>query len=298
MSVTKRVVTLISLAGLILLGAVDARAQIFVSSGGPNGGTVGEYSLSGQLIAPELIVSSTGIHGLVAADDHLFVLGDSGIGEYGMDGTPVNANLIANSSIGGMAISNGLIYITTGGKIATYNLDGQLVNGSLASGVTGGLIAVGGGDIFVFTPNFAASTGAIAKYTTSGALVNSSLVFVPTPFASSLVATGDSLFSSAGGSNVRYAHDGTVLNSYAVSLQDPSIIAVSGDTVLVSNYVNTIREFTLSGQSVNSDLITLPQGYAFIGGMAIVPEPSAALMLVVGAGLLLSFRKVTGPPLG
>jgi hypothetical protein len=103
--------------------------------------------------------------------------------------------------------------------IAGAGTSGATVNASLVSGSGEGLhgplgVAVSGSDFFV--ANY--STGTIAEYTTSGTLVNASLI------------TG---------------------------LSNPSDVAVSGSDLFVAEETSgTVGEYTTSGDVVNASLVT------------------------------------------
>ena len=62
------------------------------------------------------------------------------IGEYGLDGSTINASLISGlNKPAGLAISGGDIFVANNGNntIGEYGLDGSTVNASLISGLNG-----------------------------------------------------------------------------------------------------------------------------------------------------------------
>jgi DNA-binding beta-propeller fold protein YncE len=100
------------------------------------------------------------------------------VGEYGLDGSPVNASLISGLDYPvGIAISGSDLYVANGydgnNTIGEYTTSGAVVNTSLISGLNGPWgIAVSGNDLFVANQN----NGTVGEYTTSGQTVNASLI--------------------------------------------------------------------------------------------------------------------------
>jgi autotransporter-associated beta strand protein len=120
--------------------------------------------------------------------------------------------------------------------------------------------AAGGGTIYVTNAN----SGTIGEYTTSGAVVNASLISgLNGP--SDIVVSGSDLFvtNTASGTNGtigEYTTLGAVVNASLVTgLYQPQGLALSGTDLFVGNYGNgsgSIGEYTTSGATVNPALIS------------------------------------------
>ena len=113
----------------------------------------------------------------------------------------------------------------------------------------------------------------IGKYTTSGAVVNASLISglaLPLDIAVSrsdlFVANYDS------GTIGEYTTSGATVNASLISGVRPTGIAVSGSDLFVVNFSGTIGEYTTSGATVNASLIS---GLSFPEGIA-VPDQTCS----------------------
>lgn len=130
----------------------------------------------------------------------IFVASASGtIGEYGLDGSPVNASLISGlASPSGIAVSGNDVFVANNnGTIGEYTTSGATVNASLISGLGDPwAVAVSGDDLFVLN----AENESIGEYTTSGGTVNAALItglsdpigitIVPEPSVLALILSG------------------------------------------------------------------------------------------------------------
>ncbi len=124
------------------------------------------------------VVFPVGLIALAGAARGQFLVTNPGsgtIGEYNLDGTPVNPALISGLSgyPEGMAIaiSTSHLYVAnfSSGTIGEYNLDGTPVNPALVSGLNEpSCIALSGSSLYV--TNF--GSGTIGQYNLDGALVN------------------------------------------------------------------------------------------------------------------------------
>jgi hypothetical protein len=156
-------------------------------------------------------------------------------------------------------------------------------------------IAVSGSNLFVTN----CYNNTIGEYTTSGAVVNASLVSgsgLADP--GGIAVSGSDLFVANWntGTISEYTTSGAVVNPSLISgLAYPVGVAVSGDKLYVTNlYADTIGEYTTSGAVVNASLISGLSGNPW--GIAVaqdVPEPSSAALLfsfvAVGSLGLLAF---------
>jgi hypothetical protein len=212
---------------------VPAYGQIYVAD--YYGNTVGEYSLSGAPINTSLIPGLSEPFQLAASGDDLFVgtLGNVGglyaVGEYTLSGAAVNPSLITG------------------------------LNTPTTTGPSG--LAVSGNDLFVgSTANYAGSgAGTIAEYTTSGALVNPSLVSgLNYPYK--LAVSGNNLFEAdyeSGVVNEFTTSGATVASPLINSGTGTSAVAISGNKLFVANFgAGTVSEYTTSGALVNASFLT------------------------------------------
>lgn len=119
--------------------------------------------------------------------------------------------------------------------------------------------AVGSSSYAESLPLYITGAGAIGAYTTSGAVVNSSLVGgLADPYG--LAVSGSDLFVSNNASNTigKYTTSGAVVNpSLITGLSSSTGIAVSGsDLFVVNTGAGTVAKYTTSGALVNPSLIT------------------------------------------
>ena len=121
--------------------ALDGHGLLYVAS---MSGSVGVYTTAGAIVNASLITGLASPEGLALdGNGHLFVSSDNTIGEYNLDGTPVNASLISfpdhSRYFNGIALDGkGHLFAADGfyGMIREYNLDGTPVNETLITGLT------------------------------------------------------------------------------------------------------------------------------------------------------------------
>lgn len=222
---------------------------------------VDKYTLNittGTVISSDtsLITGLSYTSGITISGTHLFVSSAGGwVGEYNLDGTPVNTTLITAGSPYGVVVSGSDLFVSdrSSNSIGKYTLGstpGTIVASS-PSFITGlsnpeGL-ALSGTNLYV--DNY--STGTIGEYTTSGSTVNSALISgLNTPRGSPAVY-GNNLYVTAFGGG-------------------------------------TVGEYTLTGGTVSSAFIS---GFNSPTGIVVVPEPSIWAMLVVSLCSLVAFRR-------
>lgn len=142
-----------------------------------------------------------------------------------------------------------------------------------------------GSDLFVVNDY----SGTVGEYTTSGAVVNASLIsglIIP----SNLALSGSNLFVSSLNSATigEYTTSGAVVNASLISGLPGSGegLFVFGSDLFVSTYTTgIISEYTTSGELVNASLVS---GLSNPADIIVTPEPaSAALIAAAGLGLLL-----------
>jgi hypothetical protein len=199
------------------------------------------------------------------------------IGEYGLDGSTINASLITNlNSPFGIAISGNDVFVANNGAdtVGEYTTSGATVNASLISGLPqpNGL-AISGNDLFVGCDNNSYSgnaNGFVGEYTTSGARVNASVITsLFNPYG--IAISGNDIFVANYYYNWigEYTTGGPV-NSDIINCQyEPWGIAISGTNVFITQwYESDIGEYSTSGATVNASLIGQldgPSGIAILG---------------------------------
>jgi hypothetical protein len=140
---------------------------------------------------------------------------------------------------------------------------------------------VSGSDLFV------EQLGTIAQYTTSGTLVNASLISGLGAVTHLLAVSGSDLFVVSGQNIGEYTTSGATVNPSLISgflsagIFDIGGIAVDGANLFVTdNPGGRIAEYTTSGALVNASLIS---GLALPTDIAIaptaVPEPGTLILL-------------------
>lgn len=120
--------------------ALDGHGLLYVAN---ISGSVGVYTTAGAVVNASLITGLASPEGLALdGNGHLFVSSDNTIGEYNLDGTPVNAALISfpdhTRYFNGIALDGkGHLFAADGfyGVIREYNLDGTPVNETLITGL-------------------------------------------------------------------------------------------------------------------------------------------------------------------
>ena len=255
----------------VLLPPLTARGDIYVVNYGTN--TIGKYSNSGGVVNASLI---SGLHqpqGIAVSGSNLFVTNEhaspstgepGGVGEYTTSGGVVNTSLVTNRNWPvGIAVSGSNLFVTNvynpaSDAIDEYTTSGvavsiPLLSGPAFPGPDG--IAVSGSNLFV--ANYG---GTIGEYTTSGGIVNASLVS---------------------------------------GLSEPEGLVLSGPDLFVANFGNgTIGEYTTSGVVVNASLISGLNGPVGIV-VTPAPEPSTLALLGASVLGLLAYawrrRRVLNP---
>lgn len=226
-------------------------------------------------------------------------LGSGAIGEYGLNGSTINASLVSGlNSNEGIAISGNNLFVANlnNGTVGAYTTSGSTVNPSLISGLSGPEgIAVSGSNLLV--ANYANNT--VGEYTMSGAMVNASLISVGLSVPHRIAISGGHVFilspGGGGGYIGEYGLDGSVINTSLISgLYSPTGISISGNDLFVTSYgssgyddINgTVGEYTTSGAVVNASLITglwHPFDIAILGNDLFVANSAAGLS---GAGTI------------
>lgn len=135
-------------------------------------------------------------------------------------------------------------------------------------------IAVSGSDLFVV--NF--GSGTISEYTTSGSLVNASLISGLQDPQGIAISGSDLFITNQNGPIAEYTTSGATVNPSLITGINGTIVslAVSGTDLFLSNYdMGTISEYTTSGTLINASLISdsnWPYGMAVCGSNLLVEQ--------------------------
>lgn len=136
------------ISGVHSTGIAVSGTHLFVSSGSEFTG-IAEYTTSGETVNPSLI-PNTDPFDVEVSGSNLFVWAAIGeedvIGEYGIDGTPIDPTLIPlvplNSAF---AVSGTDVFVVGDGFVSKYTTSGEVVQNPLISGLTNpGGIAIDG----------------------------------------------------------------------------------------------------------------------------------------------------------
>lgn len=218
-------------------------------------------------VCPTLLFVSVGRGQFFVYNQNGFA-GDAAVGEYNLDGTPVNANLITGLYFStGIAVSGTNLFVgdaLTAGTIGEYTTSGKPINTSLITGLSeppAGIVVSGP---YLFFAN--AENGTVSEYTTSGAVVSASLITgLNGPVA--LALSGSDLFvlNIGNGTVGKYtlgATPGTITSSNASLVtgftpDDTYGLAVAGSYLFVGDSgTGRVGEYTTSGTTINASLIT------------------------------------------
>ena len=176
--------------------------------------------------------------------------------------------------------------------IGIYSLSGSYTGQIRDYGYPYNAVCDGNGHIFAVNWN----SSSIGEYTTSGAIINESLITgLQSPWGIALDGQGDLFVASYGnygnGFIGEYTTSGAVINASLISgLSGPYGIALdgAGDIFVANNGNGTIGEYTTSGEVVNASLIS---GLSGPFGIAIIPEPTPMALAMLASLLFWSIAK-------
>jgi MYXO-CTERM domain-containing protein len=169
-------------------------------------------------------------------------------------------------------------------QLATQKTTALLLSCAFAAALTISTTATSarGGQIYV-TNSSGNNTFTIGKYTTSGAMLNASLVSGITFVPFGMAASGGNLYVVEG-SHVLAAYDattGTTVNpSLVPGLLGARSIAVSGSNLYVGDIgTEAIGAYTTAGTTVNAALVSgvVPQGIAVSGSNLFVADANGSI---------------------
>jgi hypothetical protein len=283
---------LISLAAIALRPGA-AHGQIFVANEDSPGNSesIVKFTAAGWTTLVGGLNQPTGI--AVSGPDMFVASFTGGtVSEYTTSGQTVNASLISLppsnlSSIDSMTMSGSNLFLTTQNVVAEYTKSGALVNSSLISGLNNaGQITASGSNLYILSQTPYTISGTISEYTTSGKFVNSFLI-PRTDLTESFAVSGSDVFLNseglgpdAPGTVSEYTTSGATVNASLITgLSGGGSIAVSGNDLFVSTGVNgvwNIDEYSKSGDFQN---VTLDQGLYLPGPILVQNNPFAPIPL-------------------
>lgn len=261
--------------------------------------------LAAPLLAICLALTALGLHAQIFVANYF----SRNVGEYAFSGATINASLFTppGSPIG-MTSDGTSLYVSTQDPIglSKYSTSGAAQNLSLIQGLNypGSMTTDGNGHLFVFDsgPDF---MGRIGEYTTSGEVINAALI----PGAGdvrALACDGNGhLFVAKAGLYDKcvseYSTSGQLLQDRLISgLNIPWALALDGaGHLFVSCYgSSTVGEYTLSGDTVNAALITLPgvgpMAYDGLGHLFVASYTSGVMQEYTTSGTRVSAFQVSG----
>jgi hypothetical protein len=255
-------------------GIAASGTNLFVCNYGQNtaGNTVGEYTTLGATVNSALMTLPNEPFAIAASGSDLYVaslvdeLGDAVIGEYTTSGATVKANLITGLTYPiKMAVSGQNLFVAnqyTGtlgpGSITEYDATtGAVVNSSLITGLNEpNDIEVDGSDLYVLSGgDYDASDGFIGEYT--------------------LGATRGTIQSST--------------KTLISGIDNGISMALEGsDLFVVNDEQNYVSEYSTSGSTINSRLISgLTYPLEIVSAPVAVPEPTTGGAIALVAAVTL-----------
>ena len=173
-------------------------------------------------------------------------------------------------------LSSGQLFVGatgSGGSVGEYDGAGNAVNGALISPISGPTaIAASASNLFVVN-----NGTTVSEYSDTGVLESAALIQLPEVDGIAISGTDIFLSDSTSGVIGEYTTSGAVVNASLIAdTNQPHALAISGSDLFVVDFAtNTIGEYTLSGQTVNAALITAgndPTGLAASGSDVFVAD--------------------------
>jgi hypothetical protein len=262
-------------------GITAYNGDLFVANyanGYTDWGTIGEFTLGGDVVNTALITGLTSPVDVAAAGGFLYVasFGSGNIREYTTAGVLVNASFISGmSSPHYIAISGSDMFITDFGthSVAEYTTAGTLINASLISGFDdpAGIVAFGG-NLFVAD----SSKNTIGEYTTTGAVVNASLISgLHSPIGLAVMVPGDT-----NGDAIVNGQDLALVSSDWLAKGRNAVGDVNSDGIVNGQDLALISSNWLAGSAPAS-------------AASAVPEPSSVIFAALGGLALLAMRQLS-----
>jgi hypothetical protein len=300
---------LIALVLVLASWAATAHAQIFVGDITGNGpqdlhGSIHKYNLDGSIVNPTFAPGTAA--DIQIAGSTMYVMNRGGefnstLSKFTTDGVGIPfADIPPYYIMSSLAVSSTNLYIAYGGGVGKFSLDGTTVNDEFITGLNSfseGL-AFSPDQSKLFISDLESHNVGVYDPTT-GAAINSTLITgleIPT----ALAIDGQYLYvvDNGPGTIGKYNLDGTVVNAALVTGLSGGFrtghIAILGNSLFVADSgKGVVGEYdATTGATINAALIS---GLSYPVGLAVVPEPSSALLAFGGMlgllGLVLRTRK-------
>lgn len=278
--------TIVIIAAAVLNASAQA-GYLFVSS------NLGEYRLDGSIVNASLIPGLDPYSLAVSGTNIYAASTDNQIGKYSTSGKTINASLItgpAGAVFFGIAISGTNLFVANfvaNGTVVEYTTAGTPVVTNILTFNYPAALAISGSNIYVGVNNEdtgIANRGTIAELTTSGYVVNQTLITnLSEPAGIAISGTNIFVSNSLSDKIGEYTTSGQTINASLITgLSGPAGIAISGTNLYVVNYFSgTISEYSTSGQLINPALIT-NLSYPFGLALNFVPQLNAAPATAIG----------------
>ena len=273
-------------------------------------GQLNEYTASGVPINLGIAYGRGVEEGLAASGNDVFFVqfNLNSIGKYSADTHQLNTSFLTGIiSPGGIATSGSDLFVASSGTgtVGAYTTSGAVENATLigrSQDFNLGALAAANGLLYVAYTKYLETSvvSKISTYTTSGVLVNDSLLTIPTTI-SALAISNDNLFVSIQDNETigEYTLSGEIVNaSLLTGISRPYGLAVMGDQLLVSTSTTiggqsqgSVNAYTISnGQVTSSNALVsnleLPEGIVTIA----TPEPSTYLLLSLAVNGIVFFQ--------
>jgi hypothetical protein len=273
---------------LLISGLGPASAQIFNINHTANPGAIVGYNFDGTYLNSVQLLVNGDCRSIATDGTNLFVADYyyGIVGEYTTSGGVINPSLISGLTYPlAMAVSGTNLYVgdvgASGGRIGKYSTSGAVINTNFITGTSGGFgIAIIGTNLYAVNGSPFGGNGAIGEFTTDGAIVNASLISgLNSPGALRTDGTNLFLINSPSGNYPyivsEYSPSGATISSVLISNLGVSLwMAVSGTNIYAYNN-GQIGQYTTSGATINTSLITLPNNNAYWGTVAVPILPTA-----------------------
>lgn len=204
------------------------------------------------------------------------LIGSFGTGLSGPDGLTVD-------SFGNVYVSNYL-----GFNVKKFDSFGNLVTTISTSGRPEGMGFATNGDLLVniYTGTFG---GTIRRYDSSGVFVNTFASGMTNPLGMAVDSAGNVYVTNFGAGTVfKYSSSGTLVDSATLGYNGYGLAINELGELLVSNPSGpNIQRYDLDLNSLGT-FATTATGPLYL---AVVPEPSSTLLLVMGLGTLIVWRR-------
>lgn len=291
----------------ILEKRVLLSGDVFVTVNNGSTGTIAEYDTSGNAVNTNVVTSSSlaNPQGVAVIGNDIFVASEDNntVSEYTTSGAAANASAVIATGLDspiGIATDGTDAYVASenGQLISVYNTSGQLVThwSTSAESLYPEWIAVSGGDVYVAGLEFNLGIGdVVAEFTTSGALVNGSLIYNLSGQLG-IAASGSDLFIEDPNGISEYSTSGSLVQSDIVSSTDDfEDVAISGGDIYTTDFTTSdIAEYTTSGAAVNTALVTnLVTPHGIFVTQSAQSAPSAPTNVVATQGTLAHHVQIT-----